>query len=459
MIPFFRRMKCLHPAVGAVRRSSRYRPAPLLTASPVRALIDDPVCIGGKFLPPHWPVTVRALMHSDGGDLWESFAHYNTDAEGTINLARDHSLGGLYFGCEPMGLFWGMQPVPGEKEGLRLRKENVETPYIVHISLMDGHVTPSESQSNELAATIVERWYMAPGVKRIIIRENGIIGTLFLPSGPGPFPAMLDLWGMGGGLTEYRAALLASRGYASFALAYFKHEGLPGPRDRINVGDAYFKSAFQLLQNHQQVCPERVGIIGLSFGVYLTLRLAIKSGLKPSCLICVNGGVGSNVRLRDADGRTDSFESDQRFWKFDNQGYVILKDTSLPVNFPPEHTLKLENIDCPLMYIESEDDLSCSATENANVVEETLRAAGKSHLYSRVTYPGAGHLLEPPYTPSARISLWSIKPKKLFAVWGGYPAPHAAAQENSWKRILGFLESNLRGGGEINSASGMKTTK
>lgn len=38
--------------------------------------------------------------------------------------------------------------------------------------------------------------------------------------GPGPFPGLLDLWGGGGQLVEYRAALLASHGFASLTLNY-----------------------------------------------------------------------------------------------------------------------------------------------------------------------------------------------------------------------------------------------
>eukprot|EP00064_Thunnus_orientalis_P007513 superscaffoldBa00000840_g7535 len=226
------------------------------------------------------------------------------------------------------------------------------------MSLLEGHVSPSERQSAELAAVTTERWYVAPGVKRIDVRQNGVVGTLFLPPGPGPFPAMLDLWGMGGGLVEYRSALFASRGYASLSLAYFGHKDLPAPQNSINVGDAYFKSAFQLLQDHHQVCANRIGIIGLSFGVYLTLRIATEYGVK---------------------------------------------------------------------------------------IEETLRAAGKSHLFTRLSYPGAGHLIEPPYSPNSRSSLWSVKPKKLITLWGGHLAPHAAAQEDAWKKILDCMETNLRG--------------
>ncbi len=45
-------------------------------------------------------------------------------------------------------------------------------------------------------------------------------------------------------------------------------------------------------------------------------------------------------------------------------------------------------------------------------IEETLRAAGKSQLFTRLSYPGAGHLIEPPYAPNSRTSLWSVKPQK-----------------------------------------------
>jgi len=34
-------------------------------------------------------------------------------------VTNDPSVGGSYLGCEPMGLFWGMQSAPGGREGLR----------------------------------------------------------------------------------------------------------------------------------------------------------------------------------------------------------------------------------------------------------------------------------------------------------------------------------------------------
>lgn len=72
-------------AVGAVRWRSSYRQAPVLTATPVRALIDEHISVKGRFLEPHCPVTVCAQMHSEEGDQWEAFAHYNTNADGTVS--------------------------------------------------------------------------------------------------------------------------------------------------------------------------------------------------------------------------------------------------------------------------------------------------------------------------------------------------------------------------------------
>ncbi|XP_029946766.1 bile acid-CoA:amino acid N-acyltransferase-like [Salarias fasciatus] len=431
-------------AVGAVRWQSSRKQAPVLTAAPVRALIDEQISIKGRFLPPHSPVTVCARMHCEDGDLWEAFAHYNTNAGGAVNLTTDHSLGGSYLGCEPMGLFWGLQPAPGGRQGSRLRKKDVETPYQVHISLMEGHVSPSDGKSSELAVVTTERWYMAPGVRRIEIRQNGVIGTLFLPPGPGPFPGLLDMWGMGGGLLEYRAALFASRGYACLTLSYKGHKDLPGPPDQFNVGDSYFRSAFQLLQDRDEVDADRIGIIGISYGGYLSLRIATQCGVNPSCVVFINGTVASPFPFPEEDGFSKLGYSGDQTCHFNDQGQVVFRESTFPAHVVPEHRVKLENLACPLMVIVGEDDLGTASCENADMIEEILKSAGKSHLLSRFSYPDAGHLIEPPYAPHTRASYFSIKPQKVMILWGGQPAGHAAAQEDSWKKMLDFLETNLR---------------
>ncbi|KAA8580354.1 hypothetical protein FQN60_005889 [Etheostoma spectabile] len=222
--------------------------APMLSVIPSRALVDEDFKVVVENLPPGSPVTLHSLHQSEDKDYWEAYGHY-------IN---DLSFGGTYTGKEAMGLLWSMRPVPGSRKGLR--------------------------EQAPLASSLTERWYMAPGLQRIQIREKGVRGTLFIP--PGPFPGMLDMWGGGGGLVEYRSALLGSHGYASLALEYFA----PGEMKSADTEFNYFETAFNIVKDHPQVMPDKVGIFGLSLGAMVTVLLAAKSNvIKPSCCVCVSG--------------------------------------------------------------------------------------------------------------------------------------------------------------------------
>lgn len=47
------------------------------------------------------------------------------------------------------------------------------------------------------------------------------------PCAVGRHPAVLDMFGSGGGLMDFRAALLASKGFVVLSLAYFAYDDLP----------------------------------------------------------------------------------------------------------------------------------------------------------------------------------------------------------------------------------------
>ncbi|TSW21778.1 Acyl-coenzyme A amino acid N-acyltransferase 1 [Bagarius yarrelli] len=407
---------------GQVRWIANRRPAPVLKATPSRALIDELIVLKAYQLPRNAPVTMRARMTCEDGYLWQSVSHYHADDDGMVDLTKHPSVGGSYVGCEPMGLFWSLQPAPGEKQGLRLKKKDAETPYSVDVSVLEGHISPSNffkdeqiTKEFELATVSIQRWYIAPSIRRIEIRQNRVVGTLFLPPGPGPFPALVDLWGLARGLVEFRAALLASHGLACLALTYFDHKDLPGPLKRVNVGDSYFKAAWQVLYNHPQVCKDRIAILGISFGVLIALRMAASMSIDPRCVVCINGPFCSINKIFGDD--EENVEEEQKHWTINNKGYVNFRETSLPCNVPPENVVQ---------------------------IEKRLRTAGKSHLFTRVSYPGAGHLIEPPYSPTSYASTWANRPTHTMIQWGGDLEQHAAAQEDAWSRILSFLESNLR---------------
>lgn len=75
---------------------------------------------------------------------------------------------------------------------LRLRKMNVQTPLVLTVAVYQGHKTEGFTDLVPLAAVEVERWYMAPGVRRIDVTEGGLSATLFLP------PGSIRIWGVKG---------------------------------------------------------------------------------------------------------------------------------------------------------------------------------------------------------------------------------------------------------------------
>ncbi|KAK1888186.1 Acyl-coenzyme A thioesterase 1 [Dissostichus eleginoides] len=119
---------------------------------------------------------------------------------------------------------------------------------VVTISVYQGHQTEGFLDQVLLASVVVERWYMAPGVRRVPITDGRLTATLFLPSGPGPFLGLLDLWGGGEGkLVEYRAALLAS-----LALDYLTPQIINKGTGKM-VDNDYFETAYRVLEQHPQI--------------------------------------------------------------------------------------------------------------------------------------------------------------------------------------------------------------
>uniref|UniRef100_A0A3B5AKZ3 Uncharacterized protein n=1 Tax=Stegastes partitus TaxID=144197 RepID=A0A3B5AKZ3_9TELE len=264
-------------SLGPVSRWSVMSQTPILSVLPTRTLVDEKFKVLVENLPPACPVTVRSLHHSEDNHDWEAFGFYVSDHGGTVNVSKDLSFGGTYTGQEPMGLLWSMCPVPGSREADSI--------------------------------LVTEQW----------------TNSFPLRSCPGPFPGILDLWGGGGGLMEYRSALLASHGYATMSLDYLGC-------DQPEFSYAEVSTAFNIIKDHPQVIEDRVGVFGISLGSLVALYL----------------------------------------------------------------------------------------------------------------YPGAGHLIEPPFSPHFRVTNFMTSERgKVVMLWGGHTKPHADAQEDSWRKILSFLQQHL----------------
>ncbi|CAJ0946379.1 unnamed protein product [Ranitomeya imitator] len=219
-----------------------------LAVSPEISLVDEPVKIQAWGLPPDQVITLAAWLKDEKGLIFHSRAFYKTDMEGKVDLEKTPATGGDFHGVCPMGLFWALKPkIPFKKLN---KRDVVGSPFLVHIDLYSSleFNVPDDCPA---ATKVIERWYAAPGVQRISIREGRIRGALFLPPGEGPFVGIIDMFGGVGGLLEFRSSLLASRGFATLALAYFYYDDLPLFLGEVDL--KYFEEAAQFLCNHPKV--------------------------------------------------------------------------------------------------------------------------------------------------------------------------------------------------------------
>ncbi|XP_049429461.1 peroxisomal succinyl-coenzyme A thioesterase-like [Epinephelus fuscoguttatus] len=417
-----------------------------LSVKPSRGLVDEKFTILVQNVFPGSYLTIHALHQSEEGHSWEAFAHYTANATGTVNVSEDPSLGGTYSGVEPMGLLWSLRPVPGNNPGLRLRKMNVQTPMEVTILVYEGHQTEGFTDQVPLAGVVVERWYMVPGVRRIPVTEDGLTATLFLPPGPGPFPGVLELWGGGGKLVEYRAALLASHGFASLALDYLT------PKITMETGkmvdNEYFERAYRVLEQHPQVLSDRIAILGISFGACVVFKFAVYSQvMKVRCVVAISGIHEQPLDGTIADILAHYYKNAAKT-RYNEANEVISRDLMLPITTDPAFKVDVGRLQCPLLLVVGEDDQNWPAYEAAMDMKEMMERAGNSHLLTILSYPNAGHLIEPPFTPHSRSSLYrtTITGKKIIILWGGEMVAHSRAQEDAWRKMLAFLRENLLGG-------------
>ncbi|XP_060243822.1 acyl-coenzyme A thioesterase 1 isoform X4 [Meriones unguiculatus] len=145
-----------------------------------RSCWDEPLGISVRGLAPGQPVTLRAALRDEKGALFRAHARYRADAHGQLDLARAPALGGSFAGLEPMGLLWAMQP---ERPFWRLVKRDVQTPFVLELDVLDGH---EPDGGRLLAKAGHERHFLAPGVRRVPVREGRVRATLFLPPGKRP---------------------------------------------------------------------------------------------------------------------------------------------------------------------------------------------------------------------------------------------------------------------------------
>lgn len=430
--------------------------APTLTITPADALIDVPRQIRVEHVAPGATVEITALTRRNGV-VWQAQAAYTAGEDGVVDLTREAPVSGDYTGLSPMGLIWAQSPEDGKSRE-----------YFNH-PVTDALVTDvvARVEGAEARASFTQR-LASDGVTRVEVREEGLVGTLYLPAGsaPGSHPAVMILNGSGGGINEPRAALYASRGYAAFALAYFK---APGLSDYIsNTPLEYFQTGLRWLRKKVQPKHDFVAISGQSRGGELVLLLGATFPKEVSAVVAyVPGAVvhsgqnacdpkigregptwllgGKPVPHVWENNRTATwapFDEGPAPHRHEKAILTALQDPDAVARA----RIRVEDIEGPVMLLSGTDDGSWPSSLYSKMVQDKLVEVQHPYPVKWLDYENGGHSILFPYVPTTQL-VYAHPVSGKISTSGGNPKDNARADQESWEGVTSFLDAAVKAKG------------
>lgn len=430
--------------------------APTLLITPADALIDVPRQIRVEHVAPGATVEITALTRRNGV-TWQAQAAYTAGEDGVVDLTRDAPVSGDYTGLAPMGLIWAQSPDDGKS------REYFNQP--VTEALVTDVVARVEGA--QARASFTQR-LASDGVTRVEVREEGLVGTLYLPAGsaPGSHPAVMILNGSGGGINEPRAALYASRGYAAFALAYFK---APGLSDYIsNTPLEYFQTGLRWLRKKVQPKHDFVAISGQSRGGELVLLLGATFPKEVSAVVAyVPGAVvhsgqnacdpkigregptwllgGKPIPHVWENNRTATwapFDEGPAPHRHEKAILTALQDPDAVARA----RIRVEDIEGPVMLLSGTDDGSWPSSLYSKMVQDKLVEVQHPYPVKWLDYENGGHSILFPYVPTTQL-VYAHPVSGKISTSGGNPKDNARADQESWEGVTSFLDAAVKAKG------------
>lgn len=431
-----------------------------IVATPEIGLIDSPVAIRLEGFRPRAVITVRARVEVPDRTIWTSSAEFLVGPEGTVDLGTEAPIFGDYLVPDAEGLIWSLRqdpasPVPQFNSRFILTPGHV--PYGVELKALH--------RDEVLATARLTRVPLADDVTRSEVRDDGLVGTLFLPPGDGPHPVIVVVPGSDGGVPEPLAALYASHGWASLALGYFAVAGTHLPPTLTEIPLEYFETALAWIARNPQLDERRIVVNGTSRGGELALLLGSRYPEFSAVLAWVPGAyVTGGMGPGDAEAGRSSWthggvplpylprgidESPSRERRDGIQVFAIralrhVEDRDAWREFE----IPVERIAGPLLLVSGVDDLLWPSGVYSRWVVERLAEHGFPHPVEHLSYPNAGHTLGPsgaPATINATGELPGADPDKPVGGihLGGNPQGIAAARQELWPRVLDWIAERL----------------
>jgi len=416
---------------------------PKFQVFPKQPLMDEGLKIRLSGLPPGTTVTIKAKMRL-AGYSWRSSASFTVNKNSIVDLSKQSPINGDYKGIDAMGLFWSMN--------LGAQTESISSGDIKNLAPVVTNLT-AEIEGQIVAGKKITRLWTTPDVRINEIRENGLVGRIFEPAKKEKHPGILVLSGSEGGINNWNAAVLASRGYTVFALAYFKADGLPD--ELVNIPLEYLKKGIDWMRARKSVDGNRIGVMGASKGGELSLLLA---SMFPEIKTVVAYASGNLVAVG-----IDKEHSGKQVasWTYQGQPLPFARCKATPefiaqfrTNAPfrlrlltepclsDQEAIKgavipVEKINGAVLLITGGDDQMGPSSRSAEMIIGKLKKNKHPYPYQHLSYEMAGHGIYGFYIPTTEST------RAGHLALGGTPEANARAQADSWRKVLIFLRRTL----------------
>ncbi len=416
-----------------------------IRVEPAMALMGTPFSLTISGLRAGEQATLEASSTDKRGRLWRSEAVFSANERGRIDVAASAPVSGSYDVADIFGPLWSMKPpaTPG-KRSASYANDEVDG-WSVEFSVRDP--------SGRSASALLRRVYQMPGdaLVRVPLDEKGLRGFLYYPAKGGPFQGVLLLGGSNGGLYEWLAQAMASRGFAVLTLAYFNYPGLPA--ELVEIPLEYFHQAVAWMKEQPAIRPGRLELVGGSKGGELVLLLASRYDDFNAVVAWTPAahaweGLSQKYFNKDYAPRSSwSFagqplpflefkarpEDKQKELSGELDSYVALHNRALTENGPDlleKAAIPVERINAPILLITGTEDHTWPAADFCRAITARLKKAGFAREVRHISHPGAGHGSFLPYLITAATA----------PINGGGDRANASAGFDSWKETIAFLE-------------------
>ena len=374
---------------------------------PDRALLDAPVTITLTGARAGALVELEARAVDADGKVWRSSVTARADGDGRVTLR----------GNRAMRLFWTLAP-----------KE--DAPYL-YIPKGDAFgVTLSARVRGKPVETTVTRLSRSSSVhsRMLTVARDGVYGELFTAAPKHNRRAgVLIFGGSEGGLsTPPEAALLASHGYTTLALAYFHAPGLPPALHNIPL--EYFARALHILAAQPTVDPSKLVTYGVSRGAEASQLLGVHYPQLVHGVIALVGANESACGIPPYHGQI--VHCIGAAWTFHRKPIPYNRFGFSPATAYPIHD---ELVHGPILLVcDGLDKFGPSCAMN-EAIRDRLRAHHFAHQLTLLEYPRAGHFVGGliPYYPSNGGGNGD----------GYTPDDNQLARADAWPKLLRFLAS------------------